>query len=144
MTLECIYTRHWYLFGRKPSYLENKPYYNFIELITKINLFSFIIPISLFVSIELQRIVGAKFVECDIGLYDEETNQSAKVNNSDLNEDLGQVEFLFSDKTGTLTENEMEFRQFSVNGFIYEEINGQISEINSIRKIEILEVTFYL
>jgi phospholipid-translocating ATPase len=136
-----IYTYHWYLSGRKPYYHGNTAYYNFIELLTKINLFSFIIPISLFVSIELQRFMGAKFVECDIKLYDEETNQPAKVNTSDLNEDLGQVEYLFSDKTGTLTINEMEFRQFSINGVIYEEFNGDISEIKSNNKIKIFEVS---
>jgi P-type E1-E2 ATPase len=53
-------------------------------------------------------------------MYDETTDQPAKANNSDINEDLGQVEYLFSDKTGTLTENEMIFKQFSLNGKIYE------------------------
>lgn len=53
-------------------------------------------------------------------MYDENMDQPAKANNSDINEDLGQVEYLFSDKTGTLTENEMIFKQFSLNGNIYE------------------------
>jgi phospholipid-translocating ATPase len=55
-------------------------------------------------------------------MYDPKTDQTAKANTSDLNEDLGQIEYLFSDKTGTLTENEMIFKQFSINGSIYEEI----------------------
>lgn len=64
-------------------------------------------------------------------MYDEETNQPAEANTSDLNEDLGQVEYLFSDKTGTLTQNVMVFKQFSVDDKIYEEKSGQLYEIGS-------------
>ena len=53
-------------------------------------------------------------------MYDENMDQPAKANNSNINEDLGQVQYLFSDKTGTLTENEMIFKQFYLNGIIYE------------------------
>lgn len=58
---------------------------------------------------ELQRFVGSQFIEWDLNMYDEITDQPAKANTSDLNEDLGQVEYLFSDKTGTLTENVSQF-----------------------------------
>lgn len=64
-------------------------------------------------------------------MYDEKTNQRAKVNSTDLNEDLGQIEYLFSDKTGTLTENEMEFKRFCIDGLVYEERNGLLVELNS-------------
>lgn len=47
--------------------------------------------------------------------------QYADCRNSDLTEELGQVEFVFSDKTGTLTQNKMEFKKCSVNGKIYNE-----------------------
>lgn len=62
-------------------------------------------------------------------MYDEKTDQPAKVNSTDLNEDLGQIEYLFSDKTGTLTENEMVFKCFSLDGIVYEEQNGKIVRI---------------
>lgn len=64
-------------------------------------------------------------------MYDENTNQAAKVNSTDLNEDLGQIEYLFSDKTGTLTENEMLFKHFCINGNVYEEKFGDIFSLNS-------------
>ena len=64
-------------------------------------------------------------------MYDDRTNEPAKVNTSDLNEDLGQIEYLFSDKTGTLTDNEMVFKHFGLNGHIYEEANGNIYKTGS-------------
>lgn len=69
-------------------------------------------------------------------MYDEETDQPAKANTSDLNEDLGQIEYLFSDKTGTLTENIMEFKQFSIDGIKYEEVNGSICILNTNKKVQ--------
>lgn len=76
-------------------------------------------------------------------MYDEKTNQPAKVNSSDLNEDLGQIEYLFSDKTGTLTENDMVFKRFSIDGRVYEESYGKLVEINS--KIhQPIDVSFFL
>ena len=62
-------------------------------------------------------------------MYDEKTNQPAKVNSADLCEDLGQVEYLFTDKTGTLTENQMVFKHFGLDGKIYEEFRGRIFEV---------------
>ena len=132
---------HWYLDGRQPKYfVENPDLYNFIMLVTVMNLFNYIIPLSMYVTIELQRFVGSQFIEWDLELYDEKTNQPAKANTSDLNEDLGQIEYLFSDKTGTLTENEMEFKQFSINGKIYEDTNGKIHQIGSNKNIDLLAV----
>lgn len=54
-------------------------------------------------------------------MYDENTDQPAIANTSDLNEELGQVEYLFTDKTGTLTENLMVFRRCSIDGKVYME-----------------------
>lgn len=62
-------------------------------------------------------------------MYDEKTNEPAKANNSDINEDLGQIEYLFTDKTGTLTENEMIFKQLSIDGVIYEERSARLVNI---------------
>ncbi len=73
-------------------------------------------------------------------MYDEKTDQPAKANTSDLNEDLGQIEYLFSDKTGTLTENEMEFKRFSIEGTVYEERAGQIYQVESEHQANILQV----
>uniref|UniRef100_A0A803TZ62 Phospholipid-transporting ATPase n=1 Tax=Anolis carolinensis TaxID=28377 RepID=A0A803TZ62_ANOCA len=89
-------------------------------------LYNFIIPISLYVTVEMQKFLGSFFINWDLDLYHEETNEKAQVNTSDLNEELGQVEYVFTDKTGTLTENVMQFRECSINGIKYQEINGKL------------------
>lgn len=61
-------------------------------------LYNFLIPISLYVTIEMQKFIGAFFLEWDPHLYDEEMNQPCIVNTSDLNEELGQINILFSGK----------------------------------------------
>lgn len=91
-------------------------------------LYNNIIPISLYVTIELHKFLGSFFMEWDRDLYDIETNQCCVVNTSDLNEELGQVKLLFSDKTGTLTKNEMILQQCSINGKKYHVCDGGIQE----------------
>ncbi len=84
-------------------------------------LFNYIVPISLYVTLELQKFFGSLFLTWDLQLYDPDTNQAAKCNSSDLNEELGQVEYLFSDKTGTLTENVMIFKRCSIDGVLFKD-----------------------
>jgi len=52
-------------------------------------------------------------------MYYEEDDKPAACRTSDLIEELGQVEFIFSDKTGTLTCNVMDFKKCSINGKVY-------------------------
>eukprot|EP00095_Tigriopus_kingsejongensis_P008902 maker-scaffold1538_size36768-snap-gene-0.8 protein:Tk08902 transcript:maker-scaffold1538_size36768-snap-gene-0.8-mRNA-1 annotation:"hypothetical protein DAPPUDRAFT_315465" len=81
-------------------------------------LFNYIIPISLYVTLEVQKFFGSLFFVWDAAFFDERLQKGAICNSSDLNEDLGQVDILFSDKTGTLTENIMSFHSCSVDGSI--------------------------
>uniref|UniRef100_A0A6I8N2T8 Phospholipid-transporting ATPase n=2 Tax=Ornithorhynchus anatinus TaxID=9258 RepID=A0A6I8N2T8_ORNAN len=94
---------------------------DFLAFLVRYNL---IIPISLYVTVQMQKFLGSFFIGWDLDLYHEETDQRAQVNTSDLNEELGQMEYVFTDKTGTLTENEMQFWECSINGIKYYEING--------------------
>ncbi|ALC48588.1 CG9981 [Drosophila busckii] len=82
-------------------------------------LFNYMIPISMYMNIELYRVFGALFMKSDLNLYDAATDQPCSVNASNLNEDLGQINILFSDKTGTLTKNQMNFLQCFIAGHNY-------------------------
>ncbi|KAJ1891770.1 hypothetical protein LPJ66_006729, partial [Kickxella alabastrina] len=78
-----------------------------------------IIPIALYVSIEFVKGWHAYWIYQDINMYYEPTDQRCIANNWNISDDLGQVSYIFSDKTGTLTRNVMDFRMCSINGTIY-------------------------
>lgn len=77
------------------------------------------IPVSLYVSMTVVRFFQAWFMNMDLDMYYDTTDTPSAVRTMTLNEELGQVSHIFSDKTGTLTCNIMDFRKFSVNGASY-------------------------
>ncbi|MEQ2206599.1 hypothetical protein XENOCAPTIV_000480, partial [Xenoophorus captivus] len=79
-----------------------------------------VVPISLYVSVEVLRLGHSFFINWDRKMYYNQTNTSAEARTTTLNEELGQVEFIFSDKTGTLTQNIMVFSKCSINGQTYD------------------------
>ena len=91
----------------------------FIQILTFYVAYSHMIPISLYVALEVLKLILAYLISQDREMYHEEDDRRASCRTSDLVEELGQVEFVFSDKTGTLTRNEMELRKCSINGAIY-------------------------
>ncbi|TFL07331.1 hypothetical protein BDV98DRAFT_599642 [Pterulicium gracile] len=81
--------------------------------------FQNIVPISLYISIEFVRTCQALFIYFDKDICYEKTGQATLARSWNLSDDLGQIEYIFSDKTGTLTQNSMVFRQCSINGKVY-------------------------
>ncbi|XP_030775506.1 probable phospholipid-transporting ATPase VD isoform X3 [Rhinopithecus roxellana] len=86
---------------------------------TMIILLQVLIPISLYVSIEIVKLGQIYFIQSDVDFYNEKTDSTVQCRALNIAEDLGQIQYLFSDKTGTLTENKMVFRRCSVAGFDY-------------------------
>ncbi|OLY78717.1 putative phospholipid-transporting ATPase VD [Smittium mucronatum] len=78
-----------------------------------------VIPISLYVSIEFVKLMHAYFIYNDAQMYYEPKGLRAIPRNWSISDDMGQVAYIFSDKTGTLTRNVMDFRMCSIAGLVY-------------------------
>lgn len=91
----------------------------FQNILTFWILYSNLVPISLFVTVELCKFVQSQLISGDLDMYYDVTDTPAVCRTSSLVEELGQIEYIFSDKTGTLTCNQMEFRQVSIAGIAY-------------------------
>ncbi|XP_020234713.1 probable phospholipid-transporting ATPase 8 isoform X2 [Cajanus cajan] len=90
-----------------------------LHFLTALMLYGYLIPISLYVSIEIVKVLQSIFINHDQEMYYEETDRPARARTSNLNEELGQVDTILCDKTGTLTCNSMEFVKCSIGGIPY-------------------------
>ncbi|XP_076877504.1 phospholipid-transporting ATPase IA isoform X3 [Brachyhypopomus gauderio] len=90
-----------------------------LNFLTFIILFNNLIPISLLVTLEVIKFTQAFFINWDTDMLYEVTNTPAMARTSNLNEELGQVKYIFSDKTGTLTCNVMQFKKCTIAGVAY-------------------------
>jgi phospholipid-translocating P-type ATPase (flippase) len=79
-------------------------------------IFYHVVPLSLYVCFEMLKLMLGFRINADKSMYDPVREVGAVARTSDLVEEMGQVSFAFSDKTGTLTVNEMVFARCSING----------------------------
>ncbi|CAH9128997.1 unnamed protein product [Cuscuta epithymum] len=107
--------KQWYA-----QYPDEGPWYELLVIPLRFELLcSIMIPISIKVSLDLVKSLYAKFIDWDYEMVDLKTGTPSKATNTAISEDLGQVEYILTDKTGTLTENEMIFKRCFINGSYY-------------------------
>ncbi|KAJ3571132.1 hypothetical protein NPX13_g5488 [Xylaria arbuscula] len=93
----------------------------FITFFAALIVFQNLIPISLYISLEIVRTLQAIFIYSDVEMYYEPIDYPCVPKSWNISDDLGQIEYIFSDKTGTLTQNVMEFKKATINGQPYGE-----------------------
>ena len=93
-----------------------------------------------------------KFLQAAILAYDDTLkstvcNMNATVQSSNLNEELGQIQYIFSDKTGTLTCNIMEFKNISIGGISYGDDDSMDSIVwekkPKVQNVDFRDVNFF-
>lgn len=120
---ESNYSIHMWYVGKNPFTV---PVFALRNFFTYFVLFNTMIPQSLWVTLELVKVGQARFMSWDNNMRVGEHKMQPKTSN--LNEDLGRIQHIFSDKTGTLTENAMKFKKCSIDGAIYGEERNAITD----------------
>jgi magnesium-transporting ATPase (P-type) len=105
-------SNHWYLLLK--SSLNETLFGALTSSFSWMILINTFVPISLLVTLEMTRFMTTIFIEWDLQLFDNVINRTAKCNTSTIHDDLGIVDVIFSDKTGTLTQNKQELRYLSL------------------------------
>jgi phospholipid-transporting ATPase len=82
------------------------------------------VPIPLLSSLEFIKFFQAMFISRDVDMINKHTFEKVKLQSSTLNDELGQINYIFTDKTGTLTKNNMHFKAFTVGEKSFGDINN--------------------
>ncbi|ETO24785.1 P-type ATPase, partial [Reticulomyxa filosa] len=110
-----------------------------IKFFTWFIIFAQLIPISLLVSMEMVKYVQALFMQWDTRMYVHLHGRQdvfCNVQNSGLNEELGQIQYVFSDKTGTLTENILEFRKCVIGNEQFGKGETEITRATKLKQLQ--------
>lgn len=105
----------WYI-SQESEISKNHWYSSLIIPLRFLLLNSMMIPISLRVTLDVAKTYYAFLISHDLKMYDEQLDVAASANNTDIVEDLGHIGSVLTDKTGTLTDNVMNFKMASIFG----------------------------
>ncbi|XP_037680228.1 LOW QUALITY PROTEIN: phospholipid-transporting ATPase IK [Choloepus didactylus] len=119
---------HFYVSARLSRTIAAETFFNFWGFLI---LLSVMVPMAMFVLAEFVYLGNSIFINWDLKMYHEPQDEPAKARSTSLNDELGQVEYVFSDKTGTLTQNIMTFKKCCVDGLIY---SSDDDDVEAIRK----------
>uniref|UniRef100_G1QMV6 P-type ATPase N-terminal domain-containing protein n=1 Tax=Nomascus leucogenys TaxID=61853 RepID=G1QMV6_NOMLE len=107
---------HYYLSGLHGSSVAAESFFIFWGFLI---LLSVTVPMSMFILSEFIYLGNSIFIDWDVQMYYKPQDVPAKARSTSLNDHLGQVEYIFSDKTGTLTQNILTFNKCCINGRVY-------------------------
>ena len=142
LCVECSITHHLkykrvYKFYRAVILIsKNTMHESIIIFFTYFLLLNTLIPISLIVSIEIIKVIQGIFIQWDVNLYSKWRHCFCTVKGFSINEELGNVNFIFADKTGTLTKNQLRFKYCIIDNkyYKYQRIGQTESIINLLEK----------
>ncbi|XP_073536484.1 phospholipid-transporting ATPase ID-like [Phyllobates terribilis] len=116
-----------------PKDVNNAAFSGFLMFWSYVIILNTVVPISLYVSVEIIRLGNSFYINWDRKMYYPKKDTPSEARTTTLNEELGQIKYIFSDKTGTLTQNIMTFNKCSINGNSYGDVfdyAGNKLEIN--------------
>lgn len=105
-----------------PEGVNNAAFSGFLMFWSYVIILNTVVPISLYVSVEIIRLGNSFYINWDRKMYYPKKDTPSEARTTTLNEELGQIKYIFSDKTGTLTQNIMTFNKCSINSNSYGDV----------------------